>query len=106
MFITFANPVKFEGKEYKDVELKLEDLSGFDLKQLINDYSRMKKIVNPVMRSVSVICWDDNFDLFVASRRSEQPIEFFEKLSASEFIQVIGAVQSFFNSSALEAQAI
>ena len=37
MFVTFAKAVKFEGKEYKDVELKLEDLSGADLKQLNND---------------------------------------------------------------------
>lgn len=106
MFVTFAKAVKFEGKDYKDVELKLEDLSGADLKQLISDYARMKKIVNPVMRTVTVICWDDSFDLFVASKRSEQPIEFFEKLPVSEYMQVIGAVQAFFNSSALEAQAI
>ena len=106
MIVTFANPYKFEGKEYKDIELNIDEMSGGDLKQMVNDFARMKKITNPVMKSVTVIAWDDNFDVFVAAKCSEQPIEFFEKLPVSEYMQVISAVQSFFNSSALGAQAI
>ncbi len=105
MFVTFSKAFKFEGKEYKDIEIKVEDLSGADLKRLIADYSRLKRITNPVMKSVTVIAWDDGFDVFVASQMSDQPVEFFEKLPVAEYMSVVGVIQTFFNSSALEAQS-
>lgn len=97
MNYVFANPVTFEKTEYTQVELKLEDMSGATLKNLKRDYLKQVKLANPVMQSVTVLMWDDDFCIFAACKFSDQPIEFFENLPVNEYAGVIGSVQSFFN---------
>lgn len=104
MIIKFETPVEFEGKKYPDVEIKCEDMSGAQLKDLIKRYSRDNKITNPLLKSATVVTWDDDFAIFVAQDLSDKPFEFFDALKASDYMLVVSMIQGFFNGSASRQQ--
>lgn len=90
--IVFKNPYKFEGAEYKEVNLNgLDSLSTSDLIDADAQYSTMGQF--SFMNELSL-----GYAIIVASKASGKPVEFFEKLPATEGLKVKNVVMSFLNS--------
>ncbi|WP_121614793.1 phage tail assembly protein [Virgibacillus halodenitrificans] len=89
--IQFRKPYKFEGKEYKEVDLSgIETLSTKDLIDADKQFntSGQMAIMNEMTTGYSCI---------IASKASGKPIEFFESLPAGEGLKVKNRVMGFLN---------
>lgn len=87
--LTLKKPVKFEGKDYKDIDLSaLDDLRAVDL----IDAQRMLEN-NGVNTTVPEV--DHGYCIFLAARATKQPIELFLTLSAPDGTALRGVVSNF-----------
>lgn len=84
----FKTPFIFEGKEYKDLEIPLDSLTGQDI-------SEAKKAWAAEGNFAPVPAVDSDFCATVAARACKLPIEFFQALPAREYIHVTQAVSNF-----------
>ena len=91
MKIEFAKPYTFEGKEYKEVELDYDSLTGLGLMNLSAQFNKMEKD----LQSRAAKAVDERYQLMVAAATSKLPQEFFEGLPAPCFVKVLNAVMSF-----------
>ncbi len=91
MKITFKKPYKFEGDEYKEVDLSgIENLSTKDLIDADKQFntSGQMALMNEMTTGYSCI---------VAAKASGKPVEFFESLPAGEGLKVKNKVMGFLN---------
>lgn len=88
--ITLSKAVKFEDKEYKEVDLSgLENLTAEALCRADNRMSRMG-IVAPVKEMNYEFC------TIIAAEATELPVEFFKALPAKDFSRIARAISAFF----------
>lgn len=88
--LTFAKPYKFEGKTYEKIDLGgLENLTAEDMIAAEKFLSR-SGIYSPIPEmSTQYVCE-------IASRVTDQPIEFFKGLPPKEVIKLKNRVTNFF----------
>lgn len=88
--ITLTNPVTFEDKEYKELDLSgLEKLSAESLCRAEN---RLAKIgIVPPVKEISY-----EFCALIAAEVTELPVEFFKALPAKDFSRIQRTIQAFF----------
>lgn len=84
----FAKPFEFEGKEYKDITLDLESLTGHDI-------SAVKREWTAAGNFSAIPVTDSDFCAAVAARASKLPVEFFYALPAKEYARLTQAVSNF-----------
>ena len=101
MKLVFNKAITFEGEQYTSVELDLESLSGSDFRKFKRDFIKLSGNNNPITASATITAMDDDFALYVASVLSEKPIEFFDALTAPDYVAIVRTIESFFNSSVL-----
>lgn len=85
---TFKKPVKFEGKEYKEIILDLEGLTGQDVQDVSNEM--LAKGISLGLAEVN-----KSFLSAMASRAANVPVEFMNSLPAREFSSITVQVQNF-----------
>lgn len=84
----FRKPYLFEGKEYKVVELDLENMTGKDFADAKRSWSKEGGFsAMPAM--------DSEFAARVAAKAAKLPIEFFEQMPAGDYCRVTQAVVNF-----------
>ncbi|WP_404427306.1 phage tail assembly protein [Ureibacillus chungkukjangi] len=89
--VVFKKPFNFEGEEYKEVDLNgLDDLTTTDLIEADKQFSTSGQF--SVMNEVTI-----GYAIIVAAKASKKPVEFFEKLPASEGVKVKNMVMGFLN---------
>lgn len=86
--VEFSRPYSFEGKEYKEVELDLDSLTGKDF--------------NDTLRQLKGGGWfapmpaaDPEFCMHFAAKAAKLPLEFFEGLPAGAYGQTVQKVSNF-----------
>lgn len=84
----FAKPFNFEGKEYKELDIPLEELSGQDLSAAKREWAAAGNF-SPVPVS------DPDYCASVAARACKLPVEFFYALPAKEYTRLTQAVSNF-----------
>lgn len=85
---TFEKPFNFEGKEYKELEIPLENLTGQDISAAKREWSASGNF-SPVPVA------DSDFCASVAARACKLPVEFFYSLPAKEYTKLTQAVSNF-----------
>lgn len=88
MKFTFKKPFKFEGKEYKEIDLDLSGLTGADIIEVHKQYSDAGNVT-------IVPATDWGFCTRVAAKAIKQPYEFFERMPANEYCRLAQAVSNF-----------
>lgn len=88
MKFKFRKPYKFEEKEYKEVEVNVDALTGEDMMIVKKEFSDSGNFV-----MVPATDWD--FCVRVAARASKLPIEFFLRMPAPEYCRLATAVSNF-----------
>jgi hypothetical protein len=90
LILKFDKPYKFEGKEYKEVDLNgFEDVTADLLCGLERNFS--KKGISSVQPEVSI-----SYAVMLAAEVCELPIEFFNGLPGKEAIKLKNMVVNFF----------
>ena len=88
MEYVFLEPYKFEDKEYKSIELSVENIKGYDI-------AAVKRQWTAVGYQAPVPALDSEFCAMVAARVSKQPLEFFENLPSKDYIGLTLRVSNF-----------
>jgi len=88
MVITFSKPINWETKEYKEIELDFDSLTGKDLIEVGNQYNKTGK-------TQAVKMLDERYQILVAERVSGLTIDFYYALPAPEFVKVTTQVMGF-----------
>lgn len=86
--ITFQKPYSFEGKEYTEVDLNLDSLTGKDF----NDVTRQLKTSGWF---APIPATDPEFCMHIAARGSKLPLEFFESMPAGLYGTTVQRVSNF-----------
>lgn len=90
--VVFNKPFNFEGKEYKEIELNLESLTGHDLEKAESQFINM----NPQMATQTPLKeMSKGFQAIVAAMAAKQPIEFIRALPMNEYAKVTSRVMVF-----------
>lgn len=88
MKYTFPNKVEFEGKQYADINLDLESLTGADM-------SAVKREWTAAGNFSALVSTDMDFCACVAAKAAKLPLEFFTALPAKEYIKITQTVSNF-----------
>ena len=88
MFYKFSKPYTFEGKEFTEIELDLESMTGNDFVEAKKEY-KIRGFENLVPTT------DSEFCAVVASKLAKQPLEFFTGLPAKDYIGLTTKVMNF-----------
>lgn len=86
--ISFRKPFKFEEKEYTDLQLDLDSLSGKDVIEAETEARSMG--VRAIMLESSKV-----YQAILAAKAAGVTIDLIQALPAKEFSSVTGEVQSF-----------
>jgi hypothetical protein len=84
----FNAPVTFEGTEYKELDLKLEEMTGRDISAAKREWA-VSGNFSPVPSA------DMDFCAILAAKASKQPLEFMQALPAREYTRLTQAVSNF-----------
>lgn len=84
----FVIPFKFEDKEYKELDIDLDALTGQDISAAKREWAASGNF-SPVPTS------DSDFCATVAARATKLPVEFFYALPAREYTRLTQAVSNF-----------
>lgn len=88
--VKFARPYTFEGKTYNSINLEgLETLSSKDMRDAESRLTKKGIVSATPEMSMEYAC-------FIASRATDLPIEFFERLHPKNAIKVKNRVTNFF----------
>lgn len=85
---TFKTPFHFEGKDYPDIDMDLDGLTGQDLSDVKRRWAAAGNF-SPLPST------DMDFCAEVAATAAKLPVEFFQALPAREFNKVTQAVSNF-----------
>lgn len=84
----FEKPFSFEGKEYKELDIPLDNLTGQDISQAKREWAAAGNF-SPVPAT------DSDFCASLAARACKLPVEFFYALPAKEYTKLTQAVSNF-----------
>lgn len=88
--ITFSKPYRFEDKTYKEIDLSgLNDLTAEDM--IAADKYLTRNGAFSVIPEMSL-----EYACFIASRVTDQPVEFFRRLPPKDAIKLKNCVTNFF----------
>jgi hypothetical protein len=93
--VKFSKPHNYEGKEYAEIELDLDALTGNDIEQAQQLLVVEKKAVPGLPEFSKAYCAQ------VAALAAKQPVELIRSLRLKDYNQVIGEVQDFLLDGAL-----
>lgn len=89
LILKFNKPYDFEGKKHEEVDLRgLDNLTTKDLITADKIFISSGQMAAVNETSIGYVC-------IIASKSSDQPIEFFEKLPIKEGLKLKGIVTSF-----------
>lgn len=91
MKFTFEKPIKFEEKDYTDINLKLDSLSARDISRIKNQWATEGNF-SPYPAT------DLDFCVMVAMAAAKLPTEFIDKMSAKDYIKLAQEVSNFLQS--------
>lgn len=86
-------PLTFEGKEYKELNLALDDLNGGDIISAEREFIAMGNVA-------SVPETSKTFQAYIAARAAKVPLELILSLPAKDFTAITVQVQNFLFSQA------
>lgn len=90
LIVKFRKPFKFEGQEYKEIDLSgLDDLTAQDMVSVDRILKRNSTGID-VMPEVSM-----EYALNLAAKAAKQPIEFFQALPPREAMKVKNRIMGF-----------
>lgn len=89
MKITFSKPFSYEGKEYEDLTLDIENMTGEDLESV------ERLLVTTGTPAPSVPELNKTFQALLAARAAKVPIEMIRALPARDYSKVTIAVGNF-----------
>ena len=92
MKVKLKKPYLFEGKEYTEIDLELDSLTGEDVESIFAQIETVAK-QNPSAPIVST-SWK-----YYAARASKLPVEFFNKLPALDYLKLSGLTNTFLQES-------
>lgn len=96
MIIELSKPYDFEGKTYEKIEILTDGMTGQDLIELQRKYKKISsKKEMLTASSLSLLTSNTDFNLFVLSELSGQPIEFFTGLPCADMMSAIAEIQAF-----------
>lgn len=84
----FKKPYEFEEKEYKEINIDLDSLTGEDVDAVKTQFSAAGKFA-------ALPTTDYEFCNMLAARAAKLPIEFFKGLPAKEYCAIGQAVSNF-----------
>lgn len=90
MKIELSKPYMFDGKEYKEITLDMEQINGRTLVDIGRQYAKEFSKDTEMVKAV-----DERYLLMIAESVSGLPTPFFYDLPAHEFIKVTNAVLGF-----------
>lgn len=88
MKYTFQKPFEFEGKEYTELDIPLDGLTGSDINAAKKEWQTEGNF-SPILAS------DPGFCASVAARACKLPIEFFHALPAKDYMKLTQEVSNF-----------
>lgn len=88
MKIEFSKPYVFEGEKYESIELDLDGLNGEDMLAANKQFSADGRVSLAPSSDMSFHAW-------LASRASKKPYEFFMKMPAKDFANVMQHISNF-----------
>lgn len=88
MKYVFQSPFNFEGKEYKELDIPIENLTGQDISAAKREWASAGNF-SPVPVA------DSDFCAAVAARACKLPVEFFYALPAREYAKLTQTVSNF-----------
>lgn len=83
MKITLSKPYSFEGKEYTELEINFDNLTGREVSQAKKDFIRSGNFYGG-----NILQTDMDFCVYLAAKAVDQPIEFMEGLPAKDYLTV------------------
>lgn len=91
LVLRFAKPYKFNGVEYKEVDLSgLEDVTAGVLESVGKIVAKKNPGMNPALQEMSL-----TFCIYLAQRVAKLPLEFFTGLPSKEGIKLKALVTNF-----------
>lgn len=91
LILRFAKPYKFNGVEYKEVDLSgLEDVTAGVLESVGKIVAKKNPGMNPALQEMSL-----TFCIYLAQRVAKLPLEFFTGLPSKEGIKLKALVTNF-----------
>lgn len=90
--IKFKKPYNFEGKEYSEIDLNLDALTGTNIEEAEMQFTTQNPTVavQTPLKEMS-----KGFQCVIAAKSSKQPVEFFKGLPARDYVKVTQRVQTF-----------
>lgn len=83
MKIALTKPYNFEGKEYTELEIDFESLTGHQVSQAKREFIRSGNFAGG-----NIMQADMDFCVYLAAKAIDQPIEFMEGLPAKDYLTV------------------
>ena len=87
---TLKDPIEFEGKTVSELLLDLESLKAADI-------DKAEQIFNSKKYSAPIMELSKKYNIIVAHLSCDQPLEFFDQLSARDYQKVFMKVMGFLN---------
>lgn len=84
----FSKPVEFEGEEYKEIILNLEDMTGKDIKEVSSELLAKGEVIGLAETN-------KNFLAALAAKSAGLPTEFMDYVPAKDFSKITILVQNF-----------
>lgn len=86
----FLKPIEFEGQTYESINLDLESLNARTMIEIERQYMASTTNQGVVLKELN-----KEYQLFVAAKAANMPIEFMYALPAQEFMRITLSVQNF-----------
>ena len=88
MEYVFSKPYEFEGKEYKSIEVNLDELKGSDI-------AAVKRQFNRAGNFSAIPSTDSEFCAMILARAAKLPIQFFDSMPAKDYCAITQEVSNF-----------
>lgn len=88
MKIIFDKPFSFDGKEFKEIDVDLESLTG-------RDVSEVKRMWAQAGNFSTVVVTDVDFCAYLGAKAAKMPYEFVEALPAKDYCRLAQSVSNF-----------
>ncbi len=88
MKIVFSKPYIFDGKEFSEIDVDMDGLTGRDVSEAKREWSRNGNFA-------AVMAIDVDFCAYLGAKAAKQPYEFVEGLPAKEYCKLAQVVSNF-----------
>ncbi len=88
MKYVFEKPYNFEDKEYKEIEIPIEDMKG-------SDFAAAKKRFSKDGNYAIMPAADSEFCAQLGAKMAKVPVEFFEQMPVKEYCKITQEISNF-----------